>query len=871
MRTGGYSVNQTLTTESFTIVKQALNLARRRGHAQVTPLHVATAMLASSTGLLRTACLQFHSHPLQFKALELCFNVALNRLPTSASSPILGPQPHSHHHHPSLSNALVAALKRAQAHQRRGSIENQQQQHILALKVELEQLVLSILDDPSVSRVMREAGFSSTQVKTNVEQAVPVSLEICSKTQSPPVSCLSKETTTKPLFLTSNMSQFPSMNQFRVTLNTPNHQARSEDVTSVLDSLMNNKRKNTIVVGECLDTAEGVIKGVIDKFDRGDVPMEMRYVQFISLPLFSLNNIPMEEADKKLGELRCIVKSYVGRGVVLYLGDLKWLSEFWSGYGGHSKNYYCPVELMIMELSRLLFGVGESGGKLWVLGIASFQTYMRCKTGQPSLETLWQLHPLTTPVGCLGLSLNLESDLKGQFQGKESGDESIWSQIKMGVEKNLTCCTDCLANFNREAQNIASNNCYNESTTTSTCSSLPSWLQQYKDENRIKTINDQEFNKLGELCKKWNSICSSVHKQPHFLEKALNISSSSPSSSTSISSYDQSSHNLHQTLSNWPMIFEPKRSPKEHQFLISENGDKKSNLGSYIPERKNPKPDLLSNPNSSPNSASSSEANEDLECLNMFKELNSENLKSLCNALEKKVPWQKDIISDIAKTVLECRSGMVERKCTLKHKEDKKEETWFFFLGIDFEGKDKISKELARLLFGSHDNFVTIGLSKFSSTRADSSEECSNKRARDESGCTYLGRFAEAIQDNPSRVFLMEDIEQVDYFSQKGIKRAIESGRIEVAGGDLVPLKDAIVIFSGESLSSMSRACSPPIKRNFSEGKEKDDEEDNDDEEEKRLCDSLDLNIASEDGNSVADIGILDSVDRQIFFKIHVL
>ncbi|KAJ6756125.1 PROTEIN SMAX1-LIKE 3 [Salix purpurea] len=161
MRAGGCTVQQALTAEAASVIKQAVTLARRRGHAQVTPLHVANTMLSASTGLLRTACLQSHSHPLQCKALELCFNVALNRLPTSTSNPMICTPSRQF---PSISNALVAAFKRAQAHQRRGSIENQQQP-LLAVKVALEQLMISILDDPSVSRVMKEAGFSSTQVK----------------------------------------------------------------------------------------------------------------------------------------------------------------------------------------------------------------------------------------------------------------------------------------------------------------------------------------------------------------------------------------------------------------------------------------------------------------------------------------------------------------------------------------------------------------------------------------------------------------------------------------------------------------------------------------------------------------------------------
>lgn len=172
MRTRGCTVQQALTLEALSVVNQAMVLARQRGHSQVTPLHVANTLLASSSssssnGLFRAACLRSHSHPLHCKALELCFNVALNRLP---ASPV---------QHLSLSNALLAAFKRAQAHQRRGAIESHQQhQHQLVppVKIEIEQLIISVLDDPSVGKVMREAGFSSSLVKTNVEQALSLQL-----------------------------------------------------------------------------------------------------------------------------------------------------------------------------------------------------------------------------------------------------------------------------------------------------------------------------------------------------------------------------------------------------------------------------------------------------------------------------------------------------------------------------------------------------------------------------------------------------------------------------------------------------------------------------------------------------------------------
>lgn len=145
-----------------------------------------------------------------------------------------------------------------------------------------------------------------------------------------------------------------------------------------------------------------------------------------------------------------------------------------------------------------------------------------------------------------------------------------------------------------------------------------------------------------------------------------------------------------------------------------------------------------------------------------FKELNTENLKTLCNALEKKVPWQKDIIPEIASTLLQCRSGMVRRKGKVMiNSEEVKEETWLFFQGVDVEAKEKIARELARLVFGSQNHVVSIALSTFASTRADSTEDYSrNKRSREETSCSYIERFAEAMACNPHRVFLVEDIEQ---------------------------------------------------------------------------------------------------------------
>ncbi|XP_024986781.1 protein SMAX1-LIKE 3 [Cynara cardunculus var. scolymus] len=823
MRAGGFTIQQALSSDAASIIKQAVTLARRRGHAQVTPLHVANTMLSSATGLLRTACLQSHSHPLQCKALELCFNVALNRLPTSSSTPMLGPTHSSQHHHqhPSISNALVAAFKRAQAHQRRGSIENQQQP-LLAVKIELEQLIISILDDPSVSRVMREAGFSSTQVKTNVEQVV--SLELSSQT---PPSTASSNTIKSKDCTKQNTGVNPHRNQITV---------RNEDVMCVIESLLNKKRpRSLVVVGECVATIEGVVGRVMEKVDKGEVPEALRDVKFISLPLFSFGQLSRGEVELKLGELRSLVKGHVRRGVVLYLGDLKWITEYRVSSWGQGRGYYCPVEHLIMELGRLVCGINEEiCGKLWLMGISSFQTYMRCRNGNPSLEIIWKLHPLTIPAGSLSLSLVPQSDIQSECGSKNANNGGSRLMLESGDEKQLTCCEDCSLNFESEAKSSRS-------------SSLPSWLA---DEKIVVNNHDQECVSVKELCKKWNSICTSDHRnmKPLF-QRSLSFSSVSPSSPASCFSYNQENPNSNRNSSDRQLWDFSALEKNSEPFLVHHDEGE-------------PQQRFSSNPNSTPNSVSSSDLME-VEYVQKFKEFNGENLKILCNALEEKAPWQKDIVPDIAGTILKCRSGMLRRKDKLNNNEPK-EETWFFFQGIDSQSKEIIAKELAKVVFGSHSDFIAIAVSNFSSSPRVDTDEPRNKRSRDEQSCSYLGRFAEAVSTNPHRVFLIEDVEQADYCSQMGIKRAIQRGKLTHPNGEEVSFGDAIIVLSCESFSSRSRTCSPRVKQKVQE------------EEEGSPCVSLDLNISfdedhDEQSMSMDDIRLLESVDRCINFNIQDL
>ncbi|KAK6126500.1 hypothetical protein DH2020_039773 [Rehmannia glutinosa] len=564
MRAGSCAMQQALTAEAATIVKQAVVLAKRRGHAQVTPLHVANTMLSASSGLFRAACLESHSHPLQCKALELCFNVALNRLPASSSSNPMLLSPHSAQHPP--------------------------------------------FPTPS------KHGFNA------------------------------------------NSSQSPQMSSSN----------QNEDVRIVIENLLR-KRKSIVLVGENISSLESTVKCLMDMVDNTEIniPEALRGLKFVTIPpLYSFCNLRREEVEQKIGELTCLVKGLLGKGVVLYLGDFKWISDYRVSLE-EERRYYCSVEHMIMEIGRLVWGIGEIE-RFWLMGIATFQTYM---SGEQNVA-------------------------------RHEGVENLSSQLLLtNGEIKLSCCTECSAKFEAEAQNLKTSFC--NSTNGPTLSSLPPWL---KDESkRLSNKNQGCDDAIKQLCNKWNSFCSSSsHQQSLSLKETLNFSSS-----TSCFSFDQQVR------------------PTRTHFRLP-----------------NPPNGNSINAFSSHNSVSSSDDITEMEYTQKFKEFNAENLNILCNALEKKVPWQREIIPEIAGTILQCRSGMLRRKIKSRgnniNSNDVKQDTWLLFVGPDdgAQAKEKISKELAKVVFGSYSNFVSI--------------------RRDEENCeSYMERFAKAVSINPHGFYFL--------------------------------------------------------------------------------------------------------------------
>uniref|UniRef100_J3N666 ATPase AAA-type core domain-containing protein n=1 Tax=Oryza brachyantha TaxID=4533 RepID=J3N666_ORYBR len=645
---------------------------------------------------------------------------------------------------------------------------------------------------------MREAGFSSSQVKANVEKTV-ASLDHANAPSG------------------GGHAGSPNSGHGR-----PKDSSRArvdDDAMRVLDCMASGRKRCVVGVGEGVAAAEAVVKAVMDRVSKAELHHRhecLKNLQFVPLSVASFHGAPREEVEAKAGDLRALVRSgcAAGKGVVLVLEDLAYAAEAWAassnnmrrrtslGGGGQS---YCPVEHAVMEVSSLVSGGGAARGvdRFWVLGFGSYPVYMKCRAGQPPLESVWELHPVVVPDGGLALSLGCSEEAPQATQA--TGPATGWPFV------------------NGAGQAAAA------------------------------TLQDL-----------WNPMrMNGSAPQQYTSELTLSFSSPSPSSTSGFTGCYNAN-----TVSSKPWQLEARRQPWP---ILHGHQGRQTMATAYHDQpldSTNPSPDQSNSVSNSSDGGEPKRAR--------FTELNAENLKILCNALESHVPRHGDIVPDIASTVLQCRSGMRKTKASSA--------TWLMFQGRDGDGKKAMAQELARLVFGSYADLTSISADELASPYSDSSSgEHTLKRQRSPDGGGSSGhgcaqRLSEAVRKNTHQVIVIDDIQQLGHDSEATLKKAIASGRMRACNGDEIDLDDAIIVLScEEEFDSRSRASSPRVRQklmNTNDDEESSSSSEKESESSPR-CFSLDLNACLEDeeGDDQSflldnGVGIHEIVDGVFFFGL---
>lgn len=863
---------QCLAPDAAHALDEAVAVARRRGHAQTTSLHAISALLSLPSSALRDACARArkttaYSPRLQFKALELCLSVSLDRVPSTQISD-----------DPPVSNSLMAAIKRSQANQRRQP-ENfhlyhqlSHQSSIACVKVELQHFLLSILDDPVVSRVFGEAGFRSSEIKLAIIRPFPQLLRYTSRARGP------------PLFLCNLMDcSDPNRRGFLFPLSGFRNGDNNENNRRIGEVLKRNRGRNPLLVGVSAYVALKGFTEVVEKRNDNFLPEELAGLRTICLEndvsRFLSENSEMGSLNMRFLEVVQMVAQSPESGLIVNFGDLK-------AFVGDNSNDD-RASHVVGQLKKL---VDVHGDKVWLIGAAAnYETYLRFVTKFPSIEKDWDLHLL--PITSLKSESYPRSSLMGSFVplGGFFSTPSDASIPLNGSCQHPSRCLQCDKSCEDDVI-AASKGVFTPPLSEQYQSSLPSWMQMTELSNfdafDAKTRDDGLVlsAKIAGFQKKWDNICRRLHHGQPLKETPMfptvvgfqvtedkredfavnNFNSSACVSSHKDSSVDLNSRNfmdlprislsssntfpLSGKASNENFLSKlQEETPKTDDLeLGGHNSPFSLSISSVDDENRTSSPSAGSvttdlglgivslstsyklkkplNPNSVefPSDLSGCcSTNVDLvngKVCNGFTpssscsspeqrgQMNAKDVKTLFRLLKERVFWQDQAVSIISQTISQRQTRSDKRNGS-----NLRGDIWFNFVGPDKFGKKRAGIALAEILYGNKDQFICVDLSSQDGMiNPDALLGCPQMRSYSAEfrGKTVLDFVAAELRKQPLSIVMLENVDKAELLDQNRLSQAIQTGKLSDLQGREVSIKNAIFMMTSK-LSTEHRIVFP--------------------------------------------------------------
>ncbi|XP_042491548.1 protein SMAX1-LIKE 6-like [Macadamia integrifolia] len=861
MRTPVSAARQCLTSEAACALDEAVGVARRRGHAQTTSLHAVSAFLALPSSSLREACTRARSSSysprLQFKALELYFGVALDRLPSSQALD-----------EPPISNSLMAAIRRSQANQRRHPEsfhfhQQQQQQHtsLSCVKVELRQLTLSILDDPVVSKVFAEAGFLSCDIKLAIVR--------------PPLPLIRHPRRCPPIFLcnlTGGDSE-PGRRSFSFPFpgfaGFSGHSGVDDNCTRIGEILAKKTGRNPLLVGVFAHDTVRSFAECVQRGKAGVLPAELPRLSFICIEKELSELFSAIGSEDSLGlrfeDLAHSVESCSGSGVVVNIGDLE---RFITDGSIDAVNYVVSQLTKLLELHH---------GHLWLIAeAASYEIYLKFLRRFPSIEKDWdlQLLPITSlkpSIGSMGglysrpnsldsfvpfggffpTPSHLKGPLSSTYQSvprlhtaelninegldiAKAGDDGLILNSKiLGLQRKWN--DRCL--HLHQSCGKADENAYQAGSQ-----SLPTFegfpfvvdgkekLDDHNGNSKNASLNEGGCKDvIPPLSMNLERVSTPELSMPISVvpkcksENFLSTLQVTPSKSEHLEAEDVCSPEGTPSSLNMP---DGHASSSSATSVMTDLG-----LGSlYACTSKEPKKpaclslkellqdcsgwspteiDVDNSSISNPPAQSPSYPGPDLS-----RDFDPTYFKNVWRGLMDKVGRQDEAIHAISQTIVRCRTEGERRRGA-----NRKGDIWFNFLGPDIVAKKKTALALADIIFGSEENLICVDLSSHCSSHPNmilDRHEMNNYDVKFR-GKTVVDYIAGELSKKPLSVVFIDNVEKVDILAQNSLSSAIRTGKFSDSHGREIGINNVIFVTASRVTKGMKTFFSGKEPFNFSE------------------------------------------------------
>ncbi|GER49584.1 double Clp-N motif-containing P-loop nucleosidetriphosphate hydrolases superfamily protein [Striga asiatica] len=813
-----------LAESAAAALDDAVAMARRRSHAQTTSLHIVSALLAPRSSVLREACSRTRgggasSLRLQFRALELCVGVALDRVPVSKSA---GGEP-------PVSNSLMAAINRSQGNQRRHyetlrfyqqhwSSDSQTPPSISAVRAEMKHFVMSILDDPIVSRVLRDAGFRTHEVKLAILNPFTLSRFASTACRLP--------------------SLFPDISSnFEPGVGFPFSQPVDEMSGRIAGILLENSRRNPLLVGAHASDAHRVFVDCLKKGGSGVLPREIDGLNIVS---FDQEISGCSEADESLQEeiVRLKFKQVDemmmmmdcrGPGIIVNCGDLKVFVDV--GFVG-------VVRYIVYQLKRLMISHDR---KLWLIGfLESDGDYKKLVELFPSIEMDLDLHviPITT-------ASNAENSFKSSFLmsfvplGGFLSMPSKNEPLPTTAAKTWGLCNLCNEKYELEVPDVLKG-VSTSSLAAKESRSLPSWLQVAESETSKKSLTAEVDTAQNQILQSWCEMfdkqallsfqCRPKKTNPYWIpglwhQRGNEVTSAGPVISFSRPVFSFSSHpGPQQSRPIFPSECENARANITGRGLELNNLHHSSDPQAKVGPPSNPLCSVTTNLRVGALRDSTDERTRKIDktpcdlqisqyspsCPNLLeKNMLPKDLKNAWTALADKVYWQSEAVQTISEVVSRCRSV------------NENGNVWLSLLGPDRVGKRKIASGVAEIVFGRKENLLSLDLN---SLDVNSPEFTSvfdfydSKHQRLKLGRkTIIDHLAEELSKHSHRVVLLENIDKADFLVLDSLCRAIKTGKFQNPLGKDIIINNNVFFLTSAVLKNSEAPILGKVTSDFPE------------------------------------------------------
>ncbi|KAJ9163537.1 hypothetical protein P3X46_023192 [Hevea brasiliensis] len=230
----------------------AHELAISAGHAQITPLHLAVALISESSGIFSLAISNAGGESAS-QAAQRVFNNAMKKLPSQSPPPDEVPP----------STSLIKVIRRAQALQK-----TQGDTHLA-----VDQIILGLLEDSQIGDLLKEAGIAAAKVKSEVQKL--------RGKEGKKVESASGDSTFQAL-KTYGRDLVEQAGKLDPVI------GRDEEIRRVIRILSRRTKNNPVLIGEPGVGKTAVVEGLAQRIVRGDVPNNLTDVRLIALDMGAL-------------------------------------------------------------------------------------------------------------------------------------------------------------------------------------------------------------------------------------------------------------------------------------------------------------------------------------------------------------------------------------------------------------------------------------------------------------------------------------------------------------------------------------------------------------------------------------------------------